>query len=192
MDALQALYHCSLHIGDGPMIGYVVERRRVRRHLISASTVEQISTWKSDARPAQTNCMAKTEKKTQLLFSVTAADCDWSTMTAGGPGGQHQNRSQTAVRCVHRASGAVGEARDAKSQVINRRSAFERMANSKEFKSWHRLETARRMAKAESIEAMVNAAVDEAMNPANIKVEVQDEDGRWTNATVFPALDDSH
>jgi protein subunit release factor B len=121
-----------------------------------------------------------TEKK--LLFSVTKDDCDWSTMTASGPGGQHRNRSQTAVRCVHRASGAVGEASDNKSQLTNKRAAFERMVASKTFKNWHRMETARRMVGAQSIEAMVDKAVDEAMNPANIKVEVQNERGQWVSA----------
>lgn len=120
------------------------------------------------------------EKKKQLLFSVTRDDCTWSTMTASGPGGQHRNRSQTAVRCVHRDSGAVGEASDSKSQIINKREAFERMVASKKFKNWHRMETARRMAGMQSIEAMVAKAVDEAMNPANIKIEVHDENGRWT------------
>lgn len=115
----------------------------------------------------------------KLLFSVTAEDCDWQTMTAGGPGGQHQNRSQTAVRCTHRASGAVGVSRDSKSQVQNKRLAFERMASSKEFRAWHKLEASRRLLNEQSIESMLNKRVDEAMRTSNIRVEVQDESGRW-------------
>lgn len=117
--------------------------------------------------------------KKQLLFSVTAQDCDWQEMTAGGPGGQHQNRRHTAVRCTHRASGAVGESREHKSQVMNKRAAFERMAQSERFRNWHKLETARRRLHAQSIEKMINDAVDKAMLPANIKTEVKDEKGRW-------------
>lgn len=75
------------------------------------------------------------EQKKQLLFSVTAADCQWSTMTAGGPGGQHQNRRQTAVRCVHSPSGAAGESREYKSQIQNKRAAFERMVATTAFKN---------------------------------------------------------
>ena len=126
-------------------------------------------------------------KEKKLLFSVTADDCDWQTMTAGGPGGQHQNRSQTAVRCVHRASGAVGVSRDSKSQIINKRAAFERMVNTKEFQNWHRLEAARRLMNEQSIESMVNKRVDEAMHPVNIRVEVQDERGRWIPEPPAPA-----
>jgi protein subunit release factor B len=119
------------------------------------------------------------EKKKVLLFSVTAEDCEWQTFRAGGKGGQHQNKTETGVRCIHRASGAVGEARDSRSQIENKRAAFQRMIESEAFQSWHRLEAARRMANERSIEAMVEKAVDQAMNPANLNVEVQDGQGRW-------------
>jgi len=120
----------------------------------------------------------------RLLFSVTADDCDWQTMTAGGPGGQHQNRTQSAVRCTHRASGAVGVSREFKSQIQNKRAAFTRMCESSKFKSWHRLETARRLLNEQSIETMVAKAVDEQMRPHNLRLEVQDARGRWALATA--------
>ena len=120
------------------------------------------------------------ENKKKLLFSVTAADCDWEFFPAGGPGGQHQNRRHTACRCTHRPSGAIGESRELKSQSQNRERAFGRMAETKAFKNWHKLETARRMLNAQSIEKMINDGVDKAMAPKNIRVEVQDERGRWT------------
>lgn len=67
------------------------------------------------------------------VLSVTAADCELQTFTSGGPGGQHQNRSQTGVRFIHRASGARGEARDERSQLQNKKLAWRRMAESKGF-----------------------------------------------------------
>lgn len=108
----------------------------------------------------------------RLLFSVTADDCTWTTMTAGGPGGQHQNRRQTAVRCVHKASGAAGESREYKSQVQNKRAAFERMAKTKKFQMWLRVEAARRMGQKSPEEA-----VDEMMQTHNLKVEYRTERG---------------
>ena len=39
----------------------------------------------------------------ELLFSVTAADCDWQYIRGTGPGGQKRNKTETKVRCVHRA-----------------------------------------------------------------------------------------
>lgn len=74
--------------------------------------------------------------KGEKLFSVTMSDCDLDTFSAGGPGGQHQNTSNTAVRIKHRESGAVGEARDSKSQTQNKQAAFRRMTEDPKFKIW--------------------------------------------------------
>lgn len=108
------------------------------------------------------------EKKTRrLLFSVTKHDCDWQTFRSGGKGGQNQNKVESGVRCIHRASGARGEARDSRDQLRNRRQAFVRMLETKEFKNWHKAEVARRLGKLHDVER----AVEEAMRPENIRVE---------------------
>lgn len=116
----------------------------------------------------------------QKLFSVTAKDCDWQTMTAGGPGGQHQNRSQTAIRVVHRASGAVGESREYKSQIANKRAAFRRMAETKLFRTWIRRQAAMLTGERKTIEQQV----DDAMAPEYLKIEAHDEHGRWIPVSV--------
>lgn len=72
----------------------------------------------------------------ELLVRVTIKDCDVQTFPAGGPGGQNQNKRDTAVRITHRASGAVGEARDQRYQWQNKKSAFRRMADSPKFRAW--------------------------------------------------------
>lgn len=84
-----------------------------------------------------------------LLFSVTIKDCKVETFRAGGKGGQHQNKVESGVRVKHLASGAVGEARDDRSQHINKRNAFLRMAQSETFKKWHRAEIHKRMGTSE-------------------------------------------
>lgn len=63
----------------------------------------------------------------ELIFSVTLKDCDVQTFRSGGKGGQNQNKRDTGVRIIHRASGARGEARDERSQLQNKRLAFKRM-----------------------------------------------------------------
>lgn len=70
------------------------------------------------------------------LFSVTVADCDLQTFTVSGAGGQHRDRAQTGVRLTHRASGAVGEARDSREQKRNKRAAFIRMTKTSTFRFW--------------------------------------------------------
>jgi peptide chain release factor len=47
---------------------------------------------------------------------------------AGGPGGQHQNKTESAVRAVHVPSGLAAVARDGRSQHRNKAMAVERLA----------------------------------------------------------------
>lgn len=51
-----------------------------------------------------------------LCFSVTIKDCRVIASTHGGKGGQHANRSCTAIKIIHDPSGAVGQCRDYRSQ----------------------------------------------------------------------------
>ena len=74
--------------------------------------------------------------------------------------------AEQGVRIIHRASGAVGECREERQQSLNKRRAFERMTETKEFKSWHLLECARKLGNI-TIEDKVSAA----MQPENLKVE---------------------
>ncbi|MHA1962534.1 MAG: peptide chain release factor family protein [Candidatus Thorarchaeota archaeon] len=107
------------------------------------------------------------------LFSVTASDCRFDYFRGPGKGGQKRNKTSNAVRCTHKASGAVGVATDTRSQTQNKRLAFERMANSDVFKQWHRIEVARRTGAA----ARAEEEVDKAMR--NVRVETKDSNGRW-------------
>ena len=51
-------------------------------------------------------------------------ECDVDTFRAGGPGGQHQNKTESAVRLTHRPSGLVVTARASRSQHMNKRTAL--------------------------------------------------------------------
>ena len=55
------------------------------------------------------------EKK--LLFSITRKDFDVQTFCAGGPGGQHQNKTASAVRIVHL---PLGTSRPTPEEVLGR------------------------------------------------------------------------
>lgn len=110
----------------------------------------------------------------EKLFSITAADFKWETFRGSGPGGQHRNTTDSAVRCTHRASGATGQAAEDRSQHRNRQKAFERCVATPEFKNWLRAETARRNGEARAAEDAINRRVDAAMRPENLLVEVGD------------------
>jgi protein subunit release factor B len=54
-------------------------------------------------------------------------DTDAEVFTGGGPGGQHRNKTQNAVRLHHRPSGLIVVASERRSLEQNRRAAFERL-----------------------------------------------------------------
>jgi peptide chain release factor len=55
-------------------------------------------------------------------------DVRFEAFRAGGPGGQHQNKTESAVRAVHAPSGLAAVARDERSQHRNKTAALERLA----------------------------------------------------------------
>ena len=54
-------------------------------------------------------------------------DLRFETMKASGPGGQHVNKSNTAVRVTHTPSGLVAIAREERSQHMNKKLALARL-----------------------------------------------------------------
>ena len=78
--------------------------------------------------------------KMRRVFSVTLDDCRVDTFRSGGKGGQNQNKVESGVRITHDPSGAVGEARDSRDQLHNKREAFKRMARSLKFQTWAQVE----------------------------------------------------
>ncbi len=55
------------------------------------------------------------------------AQCDVQTFRAGGPGGQHQNVTDSAVRLVHRPTGLTVTSRAQRSQYLNKMDALRRL-----------------------------------------------------------------
>jgi protein subunit release factor A len=55
------------------------------------------------------------------------AECRVETFRSGGPGGQHQNTTESGVRLVHLPTGVRASARDERSQHRNRQLALGRL-----------------------------------------------------------------
>ena len=116
----------------------------------------------------------------ELLFSVTKKDLRIEHFCARGPGGQHQNKTASACRITHVASGAVGECREERSQGMNTKVAFRRMVQTARFQTWMKIRAAELM-----MGETVEQKVDRLMSPQFLKVEVKDEKGRWVSDSAL-------
>lgn len=110
----------------------------------------------------------------ELLFSVTAKDCEWNYTKGSGAGGQKRNKTSSAVHCLHPPSGARGYSEASRSQHDNKKDAFLKMTQTKEFKDWLHMEGLRASGRMVQIESEVNRM----MQPSKLKIEVK-EDGVW-------------
>jgi peptide chain release factor 1 len=63
----------------------------------------------------------------RLWFSARRKDFRIDTFSAGGKGGQHQNKTQSGVRITHVASGISAECREHREQLRNRKEAFRKV-----------------------------------------------------------------
>jgi len=115
----------------------------------------------------------------KLLFSVTKKDFEVQTFRAGGKGGQHQNKTDSAVRIIHRDSGAIGLSRNDRSQHRNKKLALERLTKTTKFQLW----IARRVN--EIVEGKtVEQQVEEDMKTENLKFEIIRE-GEWFSVDSY-------
>ena len=119
------------------------------------------------------------------LLSISLKDCEVSVFRGSGSGGQAKNKTSSGIRVEHTPSGAIGKASDAREQTLNKKNAFLRMTETKEFKTWLKLETSRLMG-----QPSIEDIVDESMQLKNIKVEVKDEEGTWFKTSFEKVLKD--
>jgi peptide chain release factor len=59
---------------------------------------------------------------------IKPSDVVFEAMRASGPGGQHVNKTESAVRATHKPTGLVATAREERSQLMNKRLAVARLA----------------------------------------------------------------
>jgi len=63
----------------------------------------------------------------RLPDAALLAECEETFFVAGGPGGQHRNKTESGVRLVHGPTGAAVSATERRSQARNRAAALRRL-----------------------------------------------------------------
>lgn len=104
----------------------------------------------------------------EVLFSVTADDCEWSFFKGSGNGGQNKHKNSTGAQCIHHPSKAIGRASDTRSQLQNKRLAFKRMAESHQFELWVKKMVGEHIPSREEMESWL----DEQLKEENLKIEM--------------------
>jgi len=118
--------------------------------------------------------IVKEEK--QLLFSLSKKNGDFEVQPfkGSGKGGQKRNKTMSACRITHPASGAVSECQEERSFDQNKKIAFERLMEKPKFTAWFKIETARQQGRFKGVEE----EVDRQMQSNNLVFENQ-VNGRW-------------
>ena len=78
-----------------------------------------------DERELQRRLAAR--RALSLPQEALLAECDEEFFTSGGPGGQHRNKTESAVRLTHRPTELSVTATERRSQARNRTEALERL-----------------------------------------------------------------
>jgi protein subunit release factor B len=119
------------------------------------------------------------DQNREHVFTIPRKDFEMTFFRAGGNGGQNQNKVSSACRIRHPDSGAVGECREERDQMKNRKIAFKRLSEHPKFKVW----LAKRMHEINTGET-TEQWVERQMSDKNLKVEVLDDKDHWVKEDV--------
>ena len=70
---------------------------------------------------------AAARRAAALPDAALLAECEQTFFTGGGPGGQHRNKTESAVRLLHRPTGVTATATERRRQARNRSAALYRL-----------------------------------------------------------------
>ncbi|PIA47014.1 hypothetical protein AQUCO_01400019v1, partial [Aquilegia coerulea] len=114
--------------------GILINRRGRRRGCYCFSTYNGIGNCNDNDDEGEGEGEGDIDKETKrkldyvkLSDQELMAQCDMGTFKSSGPGGQHRNKRETAVRLKHLPTGIIAQASEDRSQHKNRASALSRL-----------------------------------------------------------------
>lgn len=110
----------------------------------------------------------------ELVFSIRKDDLVWETFRGSGPGGQHRNKTDSAVRLTHRPSNTTVQCQSDRSQRTNKEQALKQLANHPKFRMW-----CHQKLKEINEGITIEEKIENMTTPDKLKVEAQDETGVW-------------
>ena len=111
----------------------------------------------------------------ELAFSVSVHDCEVREFSVSGAGGQRRDKKKTGIEIRHPPSGAVGRGTEQRSQRQNKKMAWRRMSESKEFVLWVKMQMGEDAKEIARVEKMF------WQHLGSIRVEYR-ENGQWVEA----------
>lgn len=109
----------------------------------------------------------------ELAFSLSKKDFKFDYFRAGGPGGQNQNKRDTACRVTHIASGISAESREYRTQLENKQAAFRKLGNKPQFRAWIYKQLN------DLFKESPEEVVEKQMKRDNLLIECRDTNGSW-------------
>lgn len=82
----------------------------------------------ADRRQTSFAAVDVSELVPETEVEINETDLRWETFRAGGPGGQHQNKTDSACRLTHEPTGIVVVCRNGRSQAANKKTARQMLA----------------------------------------------------------------
>ena len=112
-------------------------------------------------------------RNSKPLLSLTKKDFRFDTFCTGGKGGQNQNKREMGVRITHKVTGIGYECREERSQIQNKKKAFAKLCNDKQFRLWLKHKSLKVVG-----QKSIAEVVEESIDTKNLKIEVK-KNGNW-------------